>query len=384
MRVAVPRGAARTNTRDMTDSEGFGRFFLPGPTEVRPEVLAAMERPVIGHRGPAISELIGSMRKPLSELFQTERPVYLSTSSATGMMEAAITNLSRRRVLCLVCGAFSARFHKIAEGHGVAADRLDVEWGSPNLPDALHEKLAEEPGRYDLVTVVHSETSTGVLNPIAEISRVVHDHEGMLLAVDTVSSLAGTPVRTDEWELDFVLTGAQKAVAIPPGIALAVASERSLERAARVERRGFYFDLLKFEASIEKRQTPSTPAVSIFYSLARQLERIFAEGLQERWDRHRRMAERTYAWVAELAAETGLDVGILAPAGYRSPTLTVVTLPDGLTGPQVVGAMGELGFSIAPGYGRLKERAIRIGHMGDHTLPDLEALLDALSRVLTR
>ena len=368
----------------MTDGEGFGRFFLPGPTEVHPEVLAAMERPVIGHRGRAISELIGSMRKPLSELFQTERPVYLSTSSATGMMEAAITNLSRRRVLCLVCGSFSARFHKIAEGHGVPADRLDVEWGSPNTPDAVHEKLAEEPGRYDLVTVVHSETSTGVLNPIAEISRVVHDSEGRLLAVDTVSSLAGTPVRTDEWELDFVLTGAQKALAIPPGIALAVANKRSLERAARVERRGYYFDLLKFEGQVEANQTPSTPAVSIFYSLARQLERIFAEGLQERWDRHRRMAERTYAWVAELAAETGLGVGILARAGYRSPTVTVVTLPDGLAGPQVVGAMGELGFSIATGYGPLKERAIRIGHMGDHTLPELEAMLDALSRVLTR
>lgn len=372
-------GEARPTRGPVTE---FGRFFLPGPTEVRPEVLEAMRRPVVGHRGPEIVALIDGMRRGLSALFRTERPVYLSTSSATGMMEAAVTNLSRRRVLCCVCGAFSGRFHAIAEACGRPADRLEVEWGEPTLAERVTERLAEEPGRYELVTVVHSETSTGVLNPVAEIAAAVRDHEDVLLAVDAVSSLAGAPVLTDEWGLDFVLTGAQKALALPPGLALATASERALERARSVERRGFYLDLLKFEARMEKGQTPNTPAVSLLYALEKQLERIAGEGLENRWRRHWAMAHHTHEWVAELAGRTGRTFGVLAPDGYRSPTVTAVTLPEGLAGPEVAARLRERGFTIAPGYGKLKERTVRIGHMGDHTMEELEKVLDALGEVL--
>ncbi len=367
----------------MSPATEFGRFFLPGPTEVRPEVLEAMRRPVIGHRGPEIVELIGGMREGLSALFRTGRPVYLSTSSATGMMEAAVTNLSRRRILCCICGAFSRRFADIAEACGRPAARLEVEWGEATLPRRVAERLAEEPGRYDLVTVVHSETSTGVLNPIAEIAAAVGEHEDVLLAVDAVSSLGGAPVLTDEWGLDFVLTGAQKALALPPGLALAVASERALARARETERRGFYLDLLKFEARMEKAQTPNTPAVSLLYALEEQLRRIAAEGLENRWRRHWGMASRTHDWVADVARRTGRPFGILAPEGHRSPTVTAVTLPEGLTGPEVAGRLRERGFTIAPGYGKLKERTVRIGHMGDHTLEELEKVLEALGEVLS-
>lgn len=360
----------------------FERFFLPGPTAVRPEVLAAMDRPVIGHRGSAIVELIGGMQPALSALFRTGRPVYLSTSSATGLMEAAITNLSRRRILCLVCGAFSRRFHDIAVATGRPADALEVEWGEPVPAERVRERLAEVPGRYDLVTVVHSETSTGVLNPVAEISEAVHGFDDVLLAVDTVSSLAGAPVLTDEWGLDFVLTGSQKALALPPGLALGVASERALERAADVPNRGYYFDLLDFEKQIRKSQTPSTPAVSLLYALERQLERIGEEGVEGRWRRHWSMARRAHEWTEGLASRTGRGYRVLAPDGHRSPTVTAVVLPEGLAGPAVAGAMRERGWTIAPGYGKLKERTIRIGHMGDHTLEELASLLDALSEVL--
>ncbi|MFQ5678127.1 MAG: pyridoxal-phosphate-dependent aminotransferase family protein [Gemmatimonadota bacterium] len=361
---------------------GFGRFFLPGPTEVRPEVLEALRRPAIGHRSAEIVELIEGMKPRLSALFRTERPVFLSTSSATGMMEAAITNLSRRRVLCLVCGAFSERFRQIAEACGRPADALETEWGEPSRPEALRERLAAEPGRYDLVTVVHSETSTGVLNPVAELAAVVREQEGLLLAVDTVSSLAGAPVLTDDWGLDFVLTGAQKALALPPGLALAVASERALGRAREVERRGFYFDLLKFERQMERSQTPNTPCVSLFFALDRQLARIEAEGLEDRWQRHEAMARRTHAWVEEVAARTGRPFRVLAPEGYRSPTVTAVRLPDGLEGPSVAARLGERGYTVAPGYGKLRRDGIRIGHMGDHTPAELEELLGVLGDVL--
>jgi predicted phosphoserine aminotransferase len=369
----------------MDHIDDFGRFFLPGPTEVRPETLEAMVRPVLGHRSAEISVLIEGMERGLSDLFLTRRPVYLCTSSATGMMEAAITNLTRRRVLCLVNGAFSGRFYDIAMACGRPADRLDVEWGEPNLPDSLRSALAEAPGRYDLVTVVHSESSTGVLNPLAEISRVVGEFDDVLLAVDTVSSLAAAPVRMDEWGLDFVLTGSQKAVALPPGLALAAASERAIARAEDVEHRGFYFDLLKFEKRLQGyHQTPNTPAVSLFYALESQLERIMGEGLEARWERHRLMAERTYAWVDDLARQTGDGFSLLAPEGYRSPAVTPILLPEGMTGPQVAAAMRERGYTIAPGYGKMKGGVIRIGHMGEHTLEELETLLGVLDEVLER
>jgi aspartate aminotransferase-like enzyme len=362
----------------------YGRFFLPGPTEVRPETLAAMAQPVIGHRSEEIQALIGEAQPELKHLFGTQRPVYISTSSATGMMEAAITNLSRKRVLCLVCGAFSGRFYAIAEATGREADRLAVEWGEPNLPEDLLQVLKADPKRYDLVTVVHSETSTGTLNPVREIAAVVAEFDDILLAVDAVSSMAGAPVRMDEWGLDYVLTGAQKALALPPGLSLAAASERALARAAQIEHRGFYFDLLKFEKSLDRLMTPNTPAVSLMFALRDQLEHIVEEGLEIRWRRHQQMADHTHLWVARLAGETGRHFEIVAAPGYRSPTVTAVRLPDPerMSGPEVVSRLAERGYAIAAGYGKLKQETIRIGHMGDHTMEQLEGLLEEMGKVL--
>ncbi len=360
----------------------YGHFFLPGPTEVRPETLAAMDQPIIGHRSEQIQALIGETQPELKHLFGTKRPVYISTSSATGMMEAAITNLSRQRVLCLVCGAFSGRFHAIAEATGRRADRLAVEWGEPNLPDDLRRVIQADPKRYDLVTVVHSETSTGTLNPLREIAAVVAEFDDILLAVDTVSSMAGAPLRMDDWALDYVLTGAQKALALPPGLALAAASDRALARAAEIEHRGFYFDLLKFEQSMDRLMTPNTPAVSLMFALQCQLEHIVDEGLETRWQRHQQMADHTHHWVARMAGETGRRFEIVAPPGYRSPTVTAVRLPEEMSGPEVVSRLRERGYAIAAGYGKLKQETIRIGHMGDHTLEQLEGLLEELGEVL--
>ncbi len=360
----------------------FGRFFLPGPTEVRPEVLAAMVRPVIGHRGKDMEHLLSGMDPALRRLFRTERPVYVSTSSATGFMETAITNLSRRRILCLVGGAFGARFHEIAERCGRPADTLAVEWGTPHTPAILRERLDSARGRYDLVTVVHSETSTGVLNPVADLAAVVRDYDDVLIAVDGVTSVGGAPVEFDAWDLDFLLTGSQKALALPPGLALAAASVRALRRAEEIPARSYYFDLLEFERRAPGFQTTNTPAVNLFYALESQMERITHEGIENRWDRHREMAERTWAWVIDLADRTGSDFSVLAPEGYRSPTVTAVNLPDGLSGPEIVAAARTRGFTLAPGYGKLKPSTIRIGHMGDHTMAELEAILAVLDEVI--
>lgn len=362
----------------------FGRFFLPGPTEVRPEVLSAMLQPVIGHRGSAMREMLERIEPGLQELFGTRRPVIVSTSSATGLMETAITNLSDRRVLALVCGAFGDRFRAIAEMCGRPVDVLPVDPGLPNLPQTLELALNAEMDRWDLVTVVHSETSTGVLNPIAEIAEVVRRYENVLLAVDGVTSVGGAPIEFDEWDVDFLLTGSQKALALPPGLALGVASDRALARAASLPVRSFYFDLVGFERRAREYQTTNTPAVSLIYALERQLERIALEGLDRRLARHRAMAERTRKWVDELGTTLGAGYGILAAEGYRSPTVTAVTLPDQIKGSDVVAAVRERGFTIATGYGALKQRCIRIGHMGDHSLEELDIILEVIRDELIR
>ncbi len=359
----------------------FGRFFLPGPTEVHPDVLLAQTRPLIGHRGPAIKELMGVLQTGLQDLFRTESPVLISTSSATGLMEAAVRNGARSRVLSLVNGAFSQRFCQIAESCGLEVETVEVEWGQTITADQVRERLAS--GGFDAVTVVHSETSTGALNPIREISEAVREQDDVVLLVDSVTGVGGAELRTDEWALDFVLTGSQKALALPPGLAFGVASERLMARSAAATRKGVYFDLVSFRKQLDNLQTPTTPAVTLLYALAEQLDRIGREGLDARWARHQAMADRCVQWVDTMREQRGAELSILAPEGFRSPTVTCVGLPEGTTGPSVVSAMKEKGFTIGGGYGKLKEKAFRIGHMGDHTVAELDAVLDALGEVLS-
>lgn len=314
----------------------------------------------------------------LRDAFRTERPVYVAPSSGTGMMEMAVRSVGQRRALCLVNGAFSERFARIADLSGLEVVRLDVEWGAAHSPELVEEALAG--GAFDTVTVCHSETSTGVLNPVREIADVAHRH-GAMVCVDAVSSLAGAPVETDDWGLDFVATGSQKAFALPPGLAFGVAQPAALVRAAANPRRGLYFDVLEYERNLEKSQTPNTPAVSLMYAAAAQLESMLEEGIENRWARHAAMADRTYAWVDEMRG-AGHALDVLAPVGYRSPTVTCITVPAGVQASGLCGGLRARGYVIAPGYGDAKDSMIRIGHMGDHTVAELDALLDVLTDVL--
>jgi len=361
---------------------GRGRFFLPGPTEVHPDVLAAMARPMIGHRGPEMEALLGRAQPGLRRLFGTDRPVVTSTGSATGMMEAAVRGGVARRALCLVNGAFSQRFAEIVTGCGREMEVYRVEEGAVHDPAEVERRLRS--GGFDALTVVHSETSTGALNPLPDICRAVGDAERatgkeILRLVDGVTSVGGAPVRADDWGLDFVLTGSQKAMALPPGLSFAVASERFLARAEGLEGRGYYLDPVRLVRAAESGRTTTTPAISLFYALEAQLERILREGVEARFARHRAMADRTARWAASASSTGG---GILAAEGSRSPTVSVVMLDEGITGPEVVRRAGARGFTLAPGYGNLKENAFRIGHMGDHTMEELDALLDTLDEVL--
>ncbi|HEV2736727.1 MAG TPA: alanine--glyoxylate aminotransferase family protein [Longimicrobiaceae bacterium] len=368
----------------MTDTKPeFGRFFLTGPTEVHPRVLEAMTRPVIGHRGPAMTELLREVDAPLRAVFRTSRPVYVSSSSATGLMEAAVRCGVRRRALALVNGAFSGRFRDLVGECGREVETCDAEWGAAHDPDEVFRRVRA--GGFDAVTVVHSETSTGVLQPLAEIADAVRaaereTGEETLLLVDGVTSVGGAEVEAEAWGLDLLLTGSQKALALPPGLAFATAMPRFLERAASIPGRGQYFDLVEFDRAWARHQTPNTPAVSLVYALAEQVKRIQAEGIGARVARHRAMAERCWEWVETAGARWGLRV--LAPQGFRSPTNTAVVLPPERKGTQVAAALEERGWTIAPGYGRLRDSTFRIGHMGDHTVEELDGLLAELEEVL--
>jgi len=358
----------------------FGSFFLPGPTEVTEPVLAAQTRPMIGHRGKGMEELLAGIQPALQRVFRTSRPVYISSSSATGLMEGALRNGARRKVLSLVNGAFSSRFHKIASACGLEADALEVEWGEVHTPEQVAEALRG--GGYDAVTVVHSETSTGALNPIEELAKAVHAAGDVVLLVDSVTGVAGQPVEADAWALDFVLTGSQKAFALPPGLAFGVAQPNLLERAKAATGRGVYFDFLEFESYTLKNQTPNTPAVSLLYALGEQVRRIDEETMPVRWARHEAMARRTWAWADEMTGR-GIPMSVLAPPGHRSWTVTCLTVPPGKKGSEVNAAMKARGITISAGYGKLKDSTIRIGHMGEHTLPELERVLGTLEEVLT-
>lgn len=351
-----------------------GTFFFPGPTEVRPVVLEAMQRPMIAHRGAAFEEMFARLEVALQHIFGTARPVYISSSSATGLMEAGVRCAPAGRVLSIVNGAFSARFAAIAKACSRETDIIDVPWGDTIDLDVLAERLAAE--RFAVVTVVHSETSTGALTDVRAVTQLAREH-GATCLVDSVTGIGGAELRFDEWELDYALTGSQKALALPPGLAFAAASSAFIEAAKTQSGRGLYFDLVEFDAYAVKNQTPNTPAISLFYAADVQLPAIAAETMPARWERHAAMAQRTYAWVDALSARHGGALRVLATAGRRSPSVTSVTLPETLASSTVLRAVRERGFTIGSGYGKNKETSIRIGHMGDHTLEGLERCLAA-------
>ena len=353
----------------------FGKFFLPGPTDVHPDVLEAMIRPMIGHRSGGMEKLLQNVAPKLGLLARTARPVFVGTNSATGFMEMAVRNGVKRRALSLVNGAFSERFAGIVSACGKECIRLDVPLGSAVEPDMLRDALKRTP--VDAVTCVHSETSTGVLQDVASYAEVVKDFPEVLLLVDAVTSMAGSPVETDRWNLDFVFTGSQKALALPPGLALGVASERLVDRAKNLEDRGAYFDVISFLTATTKFQPTNTPAISLLYALEVQLGRIEREGgIEARWKRHDAMRRRVESWGAERG------IKFLPREGRHSWTVSCLRLPEGKHSKEVVAVLKQQGWTIGAGYGALKDSTIRIGHMGDHTVDALNDLLPLIEQAL--
>jgi len=368
-------------TRGAQTAKPPQRLFIPGPTDVLPDVLAAQTAPMIGHRSDEFEALFARCEEGLKRLYSTESRVFIVAASGSGMQEAAMRNAVQRRVLCFVNGAFSERWYNVAIGCDKDAVRADIAWNTAVKPEQVVEALqaALVAGPVEAITVVHNETSTGVTSPVAAIAAAVREiSPDTLVLVDAVSSLAGIPLPFDASGLDLCLTSAQKALALPPGLCFAAASDRLMERAASVMGRGWYFDFVNLEKSLKKNTTPSTPAISLMRSLAVQLDHIFAEGLAARFERHSRLAHRTQEW----ALARGFD--LMAEEGFRSNTVTTVTNTLGIDIEALNAALAEEGMELSNGYGKYKDKAFRIAHMGECTEADLERLLAAIDGWLVR
>jgi len=352
-------------------------MFIPGPVDVHPAVLAAQTQPMLPHRSQEFESLFQGARHKAQPLFGTRAQVFITASSGTGLQEAAVRNLAKENVLCLVNGAFSKRWFDVAKGNSKQADPLMVEWGKAIVPAQVAGALKRK--KYELVTIVHNETSTGVQNPVQDLAAVVRENNpDTLICVDAVSSLGGVKIEMDKWGLDMVLTSSQKCLAIPPGLALAAVSDRALDYARRVPDRGWYFDLVRLAEHLVKDSTPATPALSLIYALDMQLDRIMAEGLENRFARHSQMAALVQNWVSANGFE------VFAEGGYRSQTVTAVSNTMELD----IGELNEFlikkQMRIANGYGQLKEKTFRIAHMGDTQIEEINTLLSALDEFITR
>ncbi|TWJ32418.1 pyridoxal-phosphate-dependent aminotransferase family protein [Geobacter argillaceus] len=350
------------------------KLFIPGPVEVHPDILQAMATPMVGHRMKEYAVLHGRVKQNLKKLLFTDGRVFLATSSAFGVMEGAVRNLVAKRCANFCNGAFSDKWHDVTRRCGIEADAYKAEWGQPITPELVDQALAT--GRYDAITLIHNETSTGVMSPLAEIAEVLRKYPEVVSIIDTVSSMSAMKIPLDELGIDCCIFGVQKAFALPPGLAVFTASEKALARATGVEGRGYYFDFLEFAASDEKDNTPSTPCISLIYAMDRQLERIFAEGVEHRWARHQEMA----TYVREWAQARGF--ALFPPPHARSVTLTCATNERNVDLGSLKSRLAERGYAFDDGYGKIKGKTFRIAHMGDMTVDDLREFTGQIDELL--
>jgi aspartate aminotransferase-like enzyme len=350
------------------------KLFIPGPTHVRREILAAQAAPMIGHRSSDYAELQARVTAKLQQMLYTKQRVFLFGSSSTGVMEGAVRQCSTVRVLNTVCGAFSQRWHDITVANGIACDAVEVPMGNAVTADLVDEALSSS--EYDALTIVLNETSTGVMNPVNEIAaRVRARHPEVLILVDAVSAMAGVRIEFDAWDVDVCLAGTQKCFALPPGLTVCAVSKRAMARSKQVSGKGYYFDFVVNDKYLRRNQTPATPPISLIQALDVQMDAIMAEGLNNRWARHIAMAERVRCWARERFR-------LYSDERYLSHTVTNVENVRGIDVAVLNAELGRRGATISNGYGTLKNKCFRIAHMGDLTIDDVEWLLTQIDDIV--
>ena len=352
------------------------KLWIPGPTEVKEEILKEQAKYLFGHRSNDFTLLYDSILTQLRQFFKTEQHVLVMTASGTIFMDISARNLIRpgKKALCCVNGSFSDRMYKAIVGSGKEADKIDVEWGKAIKPEMVKEMLEKD--EYDIITICHNETSTGVKAHLKDFGDLLKDYPETLLVVDAVSSMAGDLLLPEEMGTDLVFASSQKCFAISPGLAVGIVSQKALDRAKEVPGRGLYTDLVAILSYYDKKkQTPSTPNISLMFSLDYKLKELLAEGAENVAKRHEEMAKHTHNW----ALDHGF--GLFAEDGYRSVTVTTVENILGKDVGELNKALANKGLVIANGYGALKDKTFRIGHMGDHTIEGLKELLGAIEEI---
>ncbi len=336
---------------------------------------------MIGHRGEDFRNLYRDIHPKLQTLFGTKQPVFLSTSSAWGVMEASIRNLggdnrqSGSGLLCCMCGAFSDKWLDVARRCGKNAEPLQVDWGKHIDQKDVDRALAS--GKFDTVTLIHNETSTGVMNPLPEICCTLAKYPDVVLIVDTVSSFSAMQIDMEALGIDVMLTGAQKGLALPPGFSLFSVSEKAFARAEKQKGRGYYFDFLEFKKQQAEWMTPSTPSIGHIFAVQSKLDEIFEEGLTNRYERHARANTLVHNWVKK----TGFE--FFAEEGFRSKTLTCVKNNRGMDVLSFAKKLREKHHLIIdPGYGKLRGKTFRLSNMGDETEETVSQLLACLDDVI--
>jgi len=351
------------------------KLFIPGPVEVREDVLEKMATPMIGHRTKDASALQRSISEKMRKVMYTKNEILLSTSSGSGLMEGAVRSCTRKRAAVFSVGAFGDRWYKMAVSNGVPADKFSSEPGKPTTPEMVDKALST--GKYDLITITHNETSTGIMNPVEEIAEVMRKYPEVVYCLDTVSSMGGTKIEVDKLGVDICITSTQKCLGLPPGMAICSFSQKAVEAAKQVEFRGMYLDLLDLYNYIQKKdyQYPSTPSLSHMFALDYQLDRILEEGLENRFARHLEMANFVRGWAKEY-------FDLFPEEKYASNTLTVIKNTRNINVAELNKKLGECGYAISNGYGDLKELTFRIAHMADIGLDDVKELIDTINSIL--
>lgn len=335
---------------------------------------------MIGHRSQEFKDLYGEIQPLLQQLFYTQRLVFLSTSSAWGIMEGAVRNLVSRKALNVMAGAFSDKWFDVTRRCGKEAEALRIEWGSAVSAEQIDAKLSS--GEFDAITLVHNETSTGTMMPLERIAELKKKYPDVSFIVDTVSSLTAKKIEFDALGVDLLLAGVQKAFALPPGLSVFACSASAIEKASGIPDRGYYFDLLEFQKNAEKNMTPSTPSISHVYALRSKLGEIFDEGLEPRFERHLRLAHRTREWAKKHGFELFPD------EGFESVSLTCIDNGAKRSGrvidvTELQKRMRAEGFAIDGGYGKIKGTTFRLSNMGDETDESMAELYAALDRSLS-
>jgi aspartate aminotransferase-like enzyme len=354
----------------------YKKLFIPGPTQVHPDVLAKMGTPMIGHRGKDASDLQRRLTEKMRQVMFTQNKIAFSTSSGTGLMEGAIRSATLKKAIVFSVGAFGDRWAELAKLNGIDCDLHREEAGNPTMPETVDKYLSS--GKYDTVTITHNETSTGIMNPIEAISKVIKKYPEVLWLVDCVSSMAGARIEVDKLGIDICITSSQKALALPPGLSNCSISPKAEERFEKVGNKGYYLDLKNLVKYIDKKdhQYPSTPSLSHMFALDFQLDRILLEeGLEKRFLRHIEMAEFMIDWANKYFE-------VFPKGGFESLTLTTIKNTREISVKDLNDALGKRGMQISNGYGDLKEKTFRIAHMGELNMDDMKEVTGAISDIL--